>query len=82
MNLTAGQHSVYRYFVILVTACMASTGEQKGYVPPISGGQTGIVGAAAKMFCSPPVFQLFHPYDTAKSSALWVENDIQTNKQD
>ena len=39
--------------LIMVTACMASTGGQKWHVPPINGGQTGIVGAAANYFALP-----------------------------
>jgi len=45
----------------MITACMASTGGQKIACAPISGGQTGIVGAAAKKIgCFAP--EIFRPH--------------------
>jgi len=34
----------------MVTACMVSTGGQKGHLPPINGDKLEIVGTAAKNF--------------------------------
>jgi len=68
---------------MMVTAWMASTGGQKGHVPPLSGrGQTEIVGVSCKNFCaryfspsqfliacSTPVYQLLFLAENRTSAA-------------
>ena len=49
--------------LIMVTACMTSTGGQKGHVPPINGGGANWnSGGICHFFCPPSFHSLLHPW--------------------